>query len=180
MSEPDSRIRANTIEALWGVDSEDSRKIFLDALNDSSNRVVVNGILGLYLLGEPSVVGSILKMIDRPEVAFRIAGIWLIGELEDLRFLPVLARLMKESAPALRPYVFRAFARLKQKRSRIAALPALQFHALGGKSLAEGWRKISVVPLSAARRAAPWFEGHSFRPFGEQSSGSRIRRPDAN
>jgi hypothetical protein len=89
-------------------------------------------------------------MIDHSDDGFRKTGIWLMGETGDLRFLPVLARLMKESTPALRPYVFRAFAKLKQKRSRLSTLPPLRVYALGGKSLAEGWREIHLSPLSAS------------------------------
>ena len=150
MNETDSRVRANALEALWGVESEDCRQVFLDALNDPANRVVGNGILGLYLLGVPAAINSVLTMIAHSDEVFRRTGIWLMGEMGDLRFLPVLARLMKDSAPALRPYVFRTFAKLKQKRSRLAALPALPLHALGAKSLTEGWREIHVIPQSAS------------------------------
>src|SRR5579862_1992695 len=109
-----------------------------------------NGIQGLYRLGMPSAIGSILTMIAHTDDGFRKTGIWLIGETGDLHFLPVLARLMKESTPALRPYVFRAFAKLKQKRSRLAALPALRLHALRGKSQTQGFREIHIMPLSPA------------------------------
>jgi HEAT repeats len=149
MMEPDGRLRANALEALWGVESEDCRQVFLTALDDPANRVVGNAILGLYLLGVPSAIGLILKMLTHPDDLFRQTGLWLIGEIGDLRFLPVLARLMKESAPALRPHVFRAFANLKQKRSRLAALPLLRIHAFAGKVLAGGWKEIHLVPFSA-------------------------------
>ena len=89
-------------------------------------------------------------MIAHTDDGFRKTGIWLIAETGDLRFLPVQARLMKESTPALRPYVFRAFAKLKQKRSRLAALPALRLYALRGKSQTEGFREIHIMPLSPA------------------------------
>ena len=148
MTEVDSRVRANAIEALWGVESEDCRDVFMDALGDPANRVVGNGILGLYLLGLPSAIGSILATLVHSDDGFRKTGIWLMGETGDLRFLPVLARLMKESTPALRPYVFRTFAKLKQKRSRLAALSALRLHALGAKGLADGWKEIHVIPYS--------------------------------
>jgi hypothetical protein len=182
MSGADSRVRANALEALWRVESEDCRRVFLDALDDPANRVVGNGIQGLYRLGLPSAIGSILTMIAHTDDGFRKTGIWLIGETGDLRFLPVLARLMKESTPALRPYVFRAFAKLKQKRSRLAALPALRLHALRGKSQTEGFREIHIMPLSQAghpitglkaTQLALWEKNdlildHNVRPFLEK------------
>jgi len=162
MGESDSRIRANALEALWGVESDDCRQIFLDALDDPANRVVGNGILGLYLLGVPGAIGSILTMIAHPDDGFRKTGIWLIGEMGDLRFVPVLARLMKESSPALRPYVFRAFAKLKQKRSRLAALPSLRLYALHGNSSAAGWREVHVVALSTSGQRLPGLKATQF------------------
>jgi len=147
MNGADSRVRANALEALWGLESEDCRRVFLNALDDPANRVVGNGILGLYLLGVPSTIGSILTMIAHPDDGFRKTGIWLMSQTEDLRFLPVLARLMKESSPAIRPYVFRAFAKLKQKRLRLAALPQLRLYALRGKSPDKGWGEVHVMML---------------------------------
>jgi hypothetical protein len=126
------------------VESEDCRQVFLSALGDPANRVVGNGILGLYRLGMPQALGSILTMLSHADDGFRKTGIWLMGETGDLRFLHALARLMKGSDAALRPYVFRSFAKLKQKRSRLAALPALRLYALGGKDL------VHLCPLSAA------------------------------
>ena len=149
MNEPDSRIRANALEALWGLDSEDCRQVFLEALDDPANRVVGNGVLGLYLLGVPTALASILTMISHPEDGFRKTGIWLMGETGDLRFLHVLARLMKDCEPALRPYVFRSFAKLKQRRMRLAALPALRLNVLGAKSLTEGHMELYISPRSA-------------------------------
>jgi hypothetical protein len=98
----------------------------------------------------PAAIGSVLKMIAHPEDGFRKTGLWLMGETGDLRFIPVLARLMKESGPALRTHVFRTFAKLKQKRSRLAALPPLRLYVLEGKSPNEGWREIHISPLSAS------------------------------
>ena len=38
----DSRVRANALEALWGLESEDCRRVFENALDDPANRVVGN------------------------------------------------------------------------------------------------------------------------------------------
>src|SRR5579872_1808991 len=86
MGQDDSRVRANALEALWGMESEDCRQVFLEALEDPANRVVGNGILGLYLLDAPSAIRSILTMIEHADEAFRKTGIWLMGETGDLRF----------------------------------------------------------------------------------------------
>lgn len=162
MNEPDSRIRANALEALWGVDSEECRQIFTAALDDPANRVVGNGVLGLYRLGVPAAIESILRMIAHSDENFRKTGLWLMSESGDPRFLPALARLMRESTPALRPFVFRAFAKLKQKRSALASLPALRLHALPLRNPSDGWNEIEAVVLSPSGTFIPGLKPTQF------------------
>lgn len=144
MNETDSRIRANAVEALWGLESEECRQVFLEALEDPANRVVGNGVLGLYRLGVPSAVGSMVSMVNHPDDGFKKTGFWVIGESGDVRFLSILARLMRESSPSIRSYVFRAFARLKQKRSLLAAMPGLRLQALMNSIEPGGFRELGL------------------------------------
>jgi hypothetical protein len=148
MREPDSRVRANAVEALWRVESEDCRQVFESALDDPANRVVGNALLGLYLLGASAAIGLILKMVAHQDQGFRRTAIWVMGETGDLRFLDALSGLMKDSEPPLRPYAFRAFAKLKQKRSRLAALPALWLHAFNRETRPGGWKEMRVAAVS--------------------------------
>ena len=150
MDQQDSRIRANVVEALWGVESDGSRGVFWSALGDPDNRVVGNAILGLYRMGDPATIGLILQMINHPEEDFQKTGVWVMGETGDLRFLPVLARMMAEPTAALRNHVFRAVAKLKQKHSRLAAQRGLKLHAMPGAELPGGFREICVSVLSGA------------------------------
>jgi hypothetical protein len=51
LGENDPRVRANAVEALWGVDSAEARGLLHFAASDGSNRVIGNALLGLYYLG---------------------------------------------------------------------------------------------------------------------------------
>src|SRR6185369_4798144 len=52
LAEPDPRVRANAVEALWGIDTEEARKLLRSASRDSNNRVAGNALLGLYRMGD--------------------------------------------------------------------------------------------------------------------------------
>ncbi|MCX6630858.1 MAG: HEAT repeat domain-containing protein, partial [Candidatus Solibacter sp.] len=60
LSESDPRLRANAIESLWGVDTPEARTLLNLAANDVNNRVAGNALLGLYYLGDASVLADVV------------------------------------------------------------------------------------------------------------------------
>ena len=62
LSESDPRIRANAVESLWGVDTPEARTLLNFAASDANNRVVGNALLGLYYLGEASVLAEVINL----------------------------------------------------------------------------------------------------------------------
>jgi len=52
----DPRVRANIVEALWGVDSPEMLSILWQATKDSNNRVPGNAMFGLHMLADPAVI----------------------------------------------------------------------------------------------------------------------------
>ncbi|MEP7366838.1 MAG: HEAT repeat domain-containing protein [Acidobacteriota bacterium] len=97
LADSDSRVRANAIEALWGQRTPGSRRALVSALDDSNNRVVGNAILGLFKLGELSVVPRLLEMVHHPSPLFRATAAWIIGQTADRAFLPRLEELAKDA-----------------------------------------------------------------------------------
>ncbi|MDQ2841691.1 MAG: HEAT repeat domain-containing protein [Acidobacteriota bacterium] len=93
MQVEDGRVRANAIEALWHVPSDDATAIFHMALDDSHHRVVANALLGLFYQNNLSALDTMLKhaMDDRPLT--RAAMAWALGETRDRRALAVLKKL---------------------------------------------------------------------------------------
>ena len=112
--EADPRLRANIIEGLWGVDTEDARTLLWDAVGDANNRVVANGVLGLYRLGEHSVTTLLRRLASHPSPDFRAAGAWVIGEARDPLFLDVLTALVRDTSGRVRRNALRAMTRIQE------------------------------------------------------------------
>lgn len=140
--EKDARVRANALEALWGVQSDDCRAIFWSAIADPDNRVAGNALLGLHQLGEPATIPLILEMTRHAKVDFQRTAIWVMGESGDLRFLPWLEDLLRDPPSALRTHAFHASMKLKQRRSRLAALAALEVQVLPDLGCRENSREL--------------------------------------
>lgn len=96
LADSDARVRANAIEALWGQRTPGSRRALLSALEDENNRVVGNAILGLFKIGELSVVPRLLEMVHHPAPLFRATAAWVIGQTMDRAFLPRLRELVSD------------------------------------------------------------------------------------
>lgn len=107
-AEPDPRIRANTVEALWEADTMEARGLLLAAARDDNNRVAGNALLALYRLGEASAEPELRKMAGSESAAFRATSAWVMGEIADSRFATVLARLVGDSSQSVRKRAFDA------------------------------------------------------------------------
>jgi HEAT repeats len=115
MADPDPRIRANALEALWGMDNWHARRLLAAGARDSSNRVVGNALFGLYRLGESSVLLEATRLASHASPAFRVTAAWLMGEMGDERLRAPLVQLMRDPVPAVRSRAFKALGRLKEQ-----------------------------------------------------------------
>jgi HEAT repeat protein len=116
--ESDPRIRANTVEALWGVDTREARALLLAAAHDDNNRVAGNALLGLYRLGEAGAEPELRKMADHASAPFRATSAWVMGEIADPRFATVLAGLLADPSQMVRKRAFSAIGKIAAARSR--------------------------------------------------------------
>lgn len=130
-SENDPRVSANAIESLWGMNSPAAREVFLRAARDKYHRIAGNGIVGLYLMGDPSSVPFLFHLGRSENSLSRAAAAWAMGHVEDPRFLPVLAKLMEDSDPVTRKGAFKAMARVRQKMTQMRAAGALHIQIQG-------------------------------------------------
>lgn len=119
----DPRNRASAIEALWGIESQSARDLLLSAAHDGNNRVAGNALLGLYRLGECSVLVETVKMAGHLASSFRLTAAWLMGEMGDERLRAPLAQLMRDPAPPVRLRAFNALGRMKKALAQAAAEP---------------------------------------------------------
>jgi HEAT repeat protein len=140
--EPDARVRANSVEALWGEETGPVRAVFLAAMKDRNNRVLGNALLGLHRLGDASAIRSILQMATHAAPAFRATAAWTMGQTGDPRFLHCLAQMVGETNSVARRNVFRAIARLNKAVSGRAQAPALRVALGQTSSLPDGMRLV--------------------------------------
>lgn len=113
----DPRIRANAAEALWGVDTPEARELLQSLVHDPNNRVAGNALVGLYRLGEQSVIPEILALARHDSPVFRATAAWAMGATGDPRFTEALAALLREPHGVIRK---RAFAALGSIRAAVS------------------------------------------------------------
>lgn len=98
-TEPDYRVRANAIEALWGEKREWVKDVFLRAAKDENNRVAGNALIGLHLMGEPESVELLVGLASHPNFWFRATAAWAMGRTGDARFRETLVELLRQPGP---------------------------------------------------------------------------------
>ena len=113
--EPDARVQANAVEAAWGIDTPEIRKVFDAAARSPHNRVAMNALVGLYRQGDVTSIVRILAAAEHEySEPFRISARWAMGETGDPRFLPYLNSLFRTDPPKRRAVVIRALARIRR------------------------------------------------------------------
>lgn len=113
LNDVDPRIRANAVESLWNMDTDEARLLLQFAVKDGNNRVVGNAMLGLYRLGDCSVLGDLVKMMSHESSQFRASAAWIMGETGDPRFTEALRKSLSDPDPFLRKRVLTALGRIQ-------------------------------------------------------------------
>lgn len=83
----DPRVRANAVQALWGMTDPESLQLLVEASRDEHHRVAANALLGRYMAGDIGAVQGLLRLVREAEMTRQLAGVWAIGETGDPRFL---------------------------------------------------------------------------------------------
>lgn len=148
LAEPDPRVRANAIEAMWRTPGPDRREVFRRALHDPNNRVVGNAILGLYRAGDPQAIAPLVQMATHPAAAYRATAAWVIGETSDPRFTDCLSTLLKDSDQRTRMHAFRSLAKLRNRRTQCEQAGSLHVIPMGPATAQNGLRTLSLAILT--------------------------------
>ena len=149
LAESDARVRANAVEALWGVDTEESRELLQFAAHDGNNRVAGNAVLGLYRLGECAAVGELVKMVSHQSAGFRMSAAWAMGETGDPRFSDALGKMLVDPAPGVRKRAFEAVSQIKAAVALVSQ--GTRWHlaaSLGRKDRSKSSGRVSVAVVS--------------------------------
>jgi HEAT repeat protein len=148
LAEPDPRVRANAIEAMWRTPGPDRREVFRRALHDPNNRVVGNAILGLYRAGDPQAIAPLVQMATHPAPAYRATAAWVIGETGDPRFTDCLSALLKDSDQRTRMHAFRSLAKLRNRRRQCEQAGSLYVIPMGPATAQNGLRTVNLAVLT--------------------------------
>lgn len=120
LQETDTRVRANAIEAMWGIDTPEARELLQWATRDTNNRVAGNARVGLYRLGEISPLAELITMAVHASAVFRSTAAWAMGATGDPRFSEVLGRMIADSSAHVRKSSFVAVRRVREAAAQIA------------------------------------------------------------
>jgi len=156
LTEADHRVRANAVEALWGVDTAAVRSLLHFAAHDHNNRVVSNALIGLYWLGDCSVIPEILKMAVHSSSLFRSSAAWVMGETGDPRFTETLAGLLKDANDVVRKQGFAALGQIKAAATQ--TMHASHWRVAGlfeGDRARPGSRRLQLAVASEDGREQP-------------------------
>lgn len=108
----DSRVRANAIEVLWGIDHPDAIRLFKAALSDSSHRVVVNALLGLHRMKVPGALERLIECGNETSPLMRRAAIWGMKVTADPKCLPALQQLARDPVAEVREKALEALSEM--------------------------------------------------------------------
>jgi HEAT repeats len=156
LAETDPRVRANAVEALWGVDSMEARALLHFAAGDASNRVIGNALLGLYYLGDPAALDEMVKLSTHESNLFRATAAWVMGQTGDVRFSDIVRRLLLEPEAVVRKRALAALGRIKQATNSYAGLP--QWHVaarVAASSRVKGTRRIMAAVAADGAKEPP-------------------------
>ncbi len=124
LSRPDQRVRANAVEALWGVDSAPAIRILEDCVGDKNCRVAGNSVVGLHIVGRESARTAVLSMSRAGKADARSTAAWAMGRLALPMFFDRLTELVRDDHPQVRGTALRALLEIRRKEVPIVKAPA--------------------------------------------------------
>jgi hypothetical protein len=156
LKEADTRVRANAIEAMWGIDTKEARELLQWAARDTNNRVVGNALVGLYRLGEISPLAELIEMAGHDSATFRRTATWVMGSTGDPRFSEVLGHMIADSNADVRKSAFEAVRRVREAVAQISQTTEWPVAvATGPRNPRTGERRVSVAVTTADGRGSP-------------------------
>jgi HEAT repeat protein len=97
LASPDSRLRANAVESLWGDGRHEVLRMLKKASHDECGRVMVNALLGLCKAGDMEAHSRLLDMAENDNPALRCGAAWAMGESSDREFSAALETLAHDA-----------------------------------------------------------------------------------
>ena len=119
LEDPDPRLRANAVEALWeAAPSEEKRLLLWKAAKDSHHRVVCNALVGLVRMQDDEARQRLEQLATHPSPESRASAAWAMGESGNPAFVNVLRQMVKTEKGSPRRNALRALMRLRKRSDR--------------------------------------------------------------
>jgi hypothetical protein len=165
LTDADARVRANAVEALWGVDTVEARELLDLAARDGNNRVAGNALLGLYWMGESSPLPELVNMAGHAAAPFRRTAAWAMGETGDPRFSEILGRMLADANGGVRKSAFVAVGHIRAAAAQVSQSGEWRVAGFSGlRDPATGQRRIQVAVVAGAGRVHPGVLPVQFMP----------------
>lgn len=119
----DSRVRANALEAIWHIKTDEAKSILEASVGDEDHRVALNALVGLYFLDEPSALERMLQLAEHDSIRFRRAVVWAFGLIADPRAKGALEKMLSDPSPVIQTNARRALAKLPAEPSETGEIP---------------------------------------------------------
>jgi hypothetical protein len=155
----DPRVRANAIEALWAIDHPDAARLFKSVLRDSSHRVVINALIGLYRMKTPGALNMLIECGNSTSVMMRRAAVWGMTKIADVECVPVLRKLAVDPMAEVSEKAIAALSALGHPFQLAESMPDTTFEA--------------VEPPTVE------VEQHDAKPVEEQPAPTAVEQPAA-
>jgi HEAT repeat protein len=113
----DQRVRANAVEALWGVKTPQATRLLEDCTRDRNNRVVGNALVGLHLVGQETARTEVMSLSKQGKPELRSTAAWAMGKLALSDFAPRLTELVRDDHPEVRSSALRSLILIRRTES---------------------------------------------------------------
>jgi hypothetical protein len=104
----DQRIRANAVEALWGVNTPAAIDLLEQCAGDSNNRVVGNSLVGLHIAGREDAHPEVMRLSRAGKTESRSTAAWAMGRIGLPDFRPRLRELVRDEQSMVRTAALKA------------------------------------------------------------------------
>lgn len=133
------------MESLWGRRDADAIHLLKIVAKDLHHRIVANALYGLYLAGEPCAIRGVLKLFREVEVPRQLAGIWLLGQTGDPRFLQLLHENLSLKTGRIKFALLNAGRKIKRNFEELRSCPKLQFQMVAFERSSRGRVRCSFL-----------------------------------
>lgn len=150
LSSDDARLRANTVESLWGHDSAAIREVLREAIKDASGRTSMNALLALCQQGDKEACERIGYAATSHDPVERSRAAWAMGQSGKPEFKEALDQLGSDPDNRVRQMAEKSRAKLPKPQP--VAPPVIDEEARGANASkpAQDQAKLLTPPASSS------------------------------